>query len=86
MKYSFVVHRGYAILHLPFPLCFPLSPGHSQQTQSHAQGEGERQREELGLKKHEEDTDMQQPEWGTLKGWEMRENEFKDTGMGILCG
>ena len=63
--------RQAAVLHLPFPPCFPLSPGQSQQTQSHAQCEGERQREEPGLERHGEDTDMQQPEWGRLGSWEM---------------
>lgn len=74
------MHRRAAVLHLPFPLCFPLSPGQSQQTQSHAQCEGERQREESGLERHGEDTDMQQPECGELEGWEMRDHGVKEKG------
>lgn len=86
MREFSVVHRRAAVLHLPFPLCFPLSPGQSQQTQSHAQCEGERQKEESGLERHGEDTDMQQPEWGHWKvgKWEIMGTGRKDTGMGIF--
>ncbi len=80
-----ILHMQAEILHLPSPPGFPLCPGQSQQTQSHAQWEGERQREEPGLARFWEDTGMQQPETECLEVGRMGHTDVLEH-FGLLKG